>query len=105
MEYDFLFEDGSLFSVPPGWREVSGRRFGAVHPVEFEARLRFVIGEYRANRAMPSKFDEIGCEKETRSTPTEQPDAIGRAGCSTPVPFRPTVDSWRVANYSAGAAR
>ena len=65
MKYDFLFEDGSFFSVPPGWREVSGRRFGAVHPVEFEARLRFVIGEYRANRAMPSKFDEIGCEKET----------------------------------------
>ena len=44
MKYDFLFEDGALFSVPPGWREVSGRRFGAVDRVEFEARLRFVVG-------------------------------------------------------------
>jgi len=64
MKYAFLFEDGSFFSVPTGWREVYARYFGTVDPVEFEARLRFVVGKYRAHRAMPSKFDGIGCEEE-----------------------------------------
>ena len=64
MKHDFLFEDGSFFSVPPGWREVYARYFGATDPVELEPRLRFVVGKYRAHRAMPSKFDGIGCEEE-----------------------------------------
>jgi hypothetical protein len=64
MKYDFLFEDGSLFSVPSGWRDVYERYFGATEPVELEARLRFVVGKYWAHRAMPSKFDGVGCEEE-----------------------------------------
>jgi hypothetical protein len=60
MRYEFLFDDGSLFVVPAPWREVYEGYFGALDPDEFEARLRFVVGKYNENRAVPSKFDGIG---------------------------------------------
>src|SRR5712692_4514290 len=64
MRYDFLFEDGSLFSVPEPWRDIYRQRFDAVDPAEFEERLHFVVGKYREHRATPSKFDGIGCKEE-----------------------------------------
>jgi len=64
VQYEFLFEGGSLLSVPEPWRDVYGRYLGAVDPAEFEQRLRFVVGKYREHRAIPTKFDGIGCKEE-----------------------------------------
>jgi hypothetical protein len=63
VKYEFLFEDGSLLSVPAAWRDVYERRFAATPPKQLEARLRFVVGKYIEHRAMPSKFDGIGVEE------------------------------------------
>jgi hypothetical protein len=62
VKYEFLFEDGSLLSVPAAWRNVYERRYRDMPSGEVDARLRFVAGKYFEHRAMPSKFDGIGVE-------------------------------------------